>query len=181
MSVDSGNLSSPSWTFLLPRHTQTLGTDCSDDSGGGYEKMLGILYKKQCIMVYKQMVLRPRDIAWLYFNARLGQSTMQPAELIHHKPCKIFSLRCLLYLDCAASAVTNCNSILQTVALISFLPQGGCRGGTMICRKEVPLPPPPPPPSHHHPHSVCKGMEKKCSPRRHSIPFSFVSRCSVTK
>ena len=68
---------------------------------------------------------------------------MQPAELIHHKPCKIFSLRCLLYLDCAASAVTNCNSILQTVALISFLPQGGCRGGTMICRKEVPLPPPP--------------------------------------
>lgn len=42
MSADSGNLSSMSWTFLLPRHSQSLGTECSDDSGSGYKKMLGV-------------------------------------------------------------------------------------------------------------------------------------------
>ena len=123
MSADSGNLSSPSWTFLLHRHTQTLGTECSDDILEVDTRKCSVSRsKKQCIMVYKKMVLRARDIAWL--DSVLLQFSIPSWDRVQCNQQNLFTTNPVRssawgvnfpYLNWAASVVTNCNSILDVL------------------------------------------------------------------
>lgn len=113
MSADSGNLSSPSWISFFPDTLNPVRkplADCSDDSGGGYTT--GLMYdcrsgssawssvswsiNRWCDRRVTLRDLKLDAVSLLsVFNARSGQSNAtQWAELIHHKPCQIFTLEC---------------------------------------------------------------------------------------
>ena len=97
MSADPGNLSSPSWIFFFPHTLKPLALTVAMIQDVDTRKW-PTPGSKQC-----------RDCV-TFFNARLGQSTVQTS-----KPCKIFSLGCFPNFHWAASVVTNFHSVLDVL------------------------------------------------------------------